>query len=83
MSATVQCLRCGRQAFARVIEDDPSTNAFECEPDWTDHETNSSQIDGKCYFYEDGDTECLLWHEICQHDEYEVLEVDYGESFFD
>ena len=38
MSATVCCKACGRIAFARVLEDDPSTNALEVEPDWKDED---------------------------------------------
>ena len=38
MPATVKCLKCGRQAHARILEDDPSTNAFECEPAWIDED---------------------------------------------
>lgn len=44
MSATVKCYNCGRIAHAKVIEDDPTTNSFECEPDWKDADQDGPTI---------------------------------------
>ena len=83
MSATVQCQSCGRIAFARIIEDDPSTNAFECEPDWKDedYEWEHILIDEVFWYFQPDDTDCKLFMWPCEHEEYEVLEInhDYGD----
>lgn len=81
MSATVQCSCCGRIAHARVVEDDPSTNAFECEPDWQDDDQDYGYIviNGKSYVYMDNDVECRLFEQLCQHEDYEILEVNYDD----
>lgn len=78
MPALVQCLKCSRRAWATVTEDDPTTNAFECEPDWDDWQ--SVMVDGIVYFYENEDPECWLWREPCQHEDYEVIDYDYGQE---
>lgn len=81
MSATVRCEICGLVAFARVIEDDWSTNAFECEPDWASAEADTEYgytvIDGKPYVFMCEDVECKLFESLCQHEDYETLEVEY------
>ncbi len=79
MSATVQCNICGRVAFARVVEDSPEINAFEVEPDWKDEDFEYGYvvINGKTYVYQVDDVECKLFESFCQHDDYEILEVEY------
>jgi len=57
MATTVKCLKCGRVASARVVEDSPDISYFECEPDWKDEDQDEPTT--------------------CEHEEYDVLEVEY------
>lgn len=86
MPAIVQCEVCGRIASARVIEDDPSTNAFECEPEWRDEDDEWAwvSVNGKLYTFNCEDVnDTKLFNQRCTHEDFEILEVNHNDLYYD
>lgn len=80
MPAIIQCNCCGRITTARIIENDYSTNSLVLEDDidWNDHdyEYGITVIDGRTYTFMMDDADCKLFESFCQHEEYEILELE-------
>lgn len=82
MPAIVKCESCGRIATARVLENDHTINSFVCEPEWNDedYEWESTVVDGETFWFQPDDTDNKLYKEPCQHEDYDVIEL---ESYYD